>query len=174
MVCHLLDKHNMDINQNNDDLRQSHHDSQDKGLPLCSAVLYKNLAVVHELLERGARVNDPNWSPIRYAVKAGGFLPALEPLLRAGADATKALEISVARMNIDAAKACLQFGADPAPALREAIAQQEHRANTIAEDAAYLESRPDLSYKKSEETVGKEKAEEQKSQMMVALLKSAM
>lgn len=174
MVCHLLDKHNMDINRNNDDLRHFYHDPEDSGSPLCSAIIYKNLPVVHELLKRGASVNPPNWSPVIYAVKAGGFLPALEPLLRAGADATKALKISVIKRNIDAAKACLQFGADPAPGLREAIAQEEYRTNTIAENAAYFESRPELSYIKSEKEVKKERAEEREGQEMVALLKSAM
>lgn len=150
MVCHLLDKYNMDINRNNDDLRHFYHDPHDTGSPLCSALIHKNLAVVHELLKRGARVNEPHWSPVSYATKPGGFLPALEPLLRAGADTSKALDISVLRRNIDAAKLCLQFGADPAPGLRKAIAEEEYRANTIAEDAAYFESRPESSYKKSE------------------------
>jgi ankyrin repeat protein len=174
MICHLLDKHNMDINQNNDDLRHFYHDSQNNGSPLCSAVLHKNLAVVHELLQRGARVNSPDWDPVSYAVMAGGFMPALEPLLRAGADTNKALKISVLRRNIDASKACLHFGADPAPALHRAIAQEEYKANTIAENAAYFESRPEFSYKKSESTAEKEMAEERESQAMVALLRSAM
>lgn len=113
MVCHLLDKHNMDINRDNDDLRNFMHDSQDNGSALCSATLHKNLAVVHELLKRGARVNSPDWSPVTYAVRMGGFFPVLEPLLRTGADVTRALKISVIERNIDAAKACLQFDADP-------------------------------------------------------------
>lgn len=58
MVRHLLDKHNIDINRNNDDLRHLEHDSQDAGSPLYSVVLYKNLAVVHELLAKGVRLND--------------------------------------------------------------------------------------------------------------------
>lgn len=164
----------MDINRNNDDLRYFCHDPEDSGSPLCSVIIHKNLAVVHELLKRGASVNPQNWSPVIYAAKVGGFLPALEPLLRAGADATKALKISVIKRNIDAAKACLQFGADPAPGLREAIAQEEYRANTIAENAAYFESRPELSYEKSEKEVKKERAEERESQGMVTLLKNAM
>jgi hypothetical protein len=174
MVCHLLDKHKMDINRNNNDLRHFWHDSQDSGSPLCSAIIHKNLAVFHELFQRGAEMNSPDWNPVTYAVRAGGFFPALEPLLRAGADTNKALKISVIRMNIDAAKACLHFGADPAPALHEAIAWEEYRANTIAENAAFLESEPNLSSEKSEETIEKERTEERESQAMVALLRSAM
>jgi hypothetical protein len=74
----------------------------------------------------------------------------------------------------DAAKTCLRFGADPAPALHEAIAQEEYRTSTIAENAAYLESRPEFSYKKSESTFEKEMVEERESQAMVALLRNAM
>lgn len=84
----------------------------------------------------------------------------MEPLLRAEPDATEALKISVN----NAANACLQSGADPAHALRKAIAQEEYRASTIAENAAYLENRPESSYKKSEKEVKKEGAEKRASQ----------
>lgn len=174
MVCHLLDKHNMDINRNNDDLRDFFHDSQDNGSPLCSAIIHKNLDVVHELLDRGARVDSPDWFPVSYAVRVEGFYPALEPLLRAGADATRALEISVSKRNIDAAKVCLQSGADPAPALQDAIVLEERRAKRIASNAAFWESRPGSPYKKSEGQLEKERAEERKSQAMIALLESVM
>ena len=174
MVCHLLDKHNMDINQNNDDLRHFIHDSQDGGSPLCSAILHKNLAIVHELLKRGARVSSPEWFAVSYAVRAGGFFPALEPLLHAGADATRALKTSVLTRNIDAAKVCLQFGADPAPAWHKAIEQEDYRAKRIAESAAFFESEPELHYKKSQKQVEKEMAEESESQAMITLLKGAM
>lgn len=76
--------------------------------------------------------------------------------------------------NIDAAKACLQFGADSAPALRKAIAQEEYRANTIAENAAYDKADPQFDYKKSETLIQEERAEERDGQAMVELLKSAM
>jgi len=174
MVCHLLDKHNMDIDRNNDDLRDFFHDPQDSGSPLCSAILHKNLAVVHELLKKGAGVNIPKSFPVSYAVKTGGFFPALEPLLRAGADPTEALATSAHARNIDAAKACLQFGPDPAPALSDAIALEERRANRIAANAAFFENRPEWNYKKSESEIEKEKAEERGSQAMIALLKSVM
>jgi ankyrin repeat protein len=164
----------MDINRNNDDIRHFYHDSQDSGSPLCSAILHKNLTVVHELLERGAGVNSPDWNPVIYAVRAGGFFPALEPLLRAGADTNTATKISVLTRNIDAAKLCLLFEADSALALHRAIAQEEYRANTIAENAAYFQSKPEVSYTKSESTVEKERVEERESQAMIALLRSAM
>lgn len=119
-------------------------------------------------------MNSPDWNPVSYAVRPGGFFPALEPLLHAGADATKALKVSVIYRNIDAAKACLRFGADPAPALREAIEQEEYRVNAIAENAAFFASRADSSYKKSEKQAERERTEERESQAMVALLKSSM
>lgn len=174
MVRHLLDKHKMDIDRNRDDLRRICHDPRDKGSPLCSAIIYKNLPVVHELLKRGARVDDPKWSPVYHATKKGGFPAALEPLLRAGADATEALRTSALTTNIDAAKACLQYGPDPAPALREAVDLEERRADRVASDAEYDRTHPESSYEKSEEEVEKEKAEERRSQAMVELLKSAL
>lgn len=174
MVRDLLDKYSMDINQSNVDLRRFIHDSQDNGSPLCSAILYKNVAVVHELLKRGASVISPNWNPVSHAVRLGGFFPALEPLLRARADATKALKTSVIHRSIDAAKACLQFAADPIPPLREAIEQEEYRVNTIAENAAFLERQPDSSYRKSEKQVERARAEERESRAIIALLKSSM
>ena len=177
MVCHLLDKHNMDINRNNDDLRHFFHDSQDSGSPLYSAIIHKNLPVVHELLTSGAKVNDdPACSLVGYyAARPGGFLPSLEPLLRAGADATEVLQQAVmVTMNTDAAKVCLQFGEDPAPALREAIAQEEDRANRIAENAAYNKGQPHSRCTKSGTLTEKERAEERDSQAMMELLKSAM
>jgi hypothetical protein len=173
MVRHLLGKHNMDIDRNNEDLRDLYHDSQDSGSPLCSAIIHKNLPVVHELLARGAKVSDdPACSLVcYYAARPGGFLPALEPLLRAGADATEALQTIVSTGNIDAAKACLRCGADPAPALRKAIEQEEYRANRIAEDAAYDKIN---GYEKSERWIESDSAEERESQAMVNLLKSAV
>jgi hypothetical protein len=94
--------------------------------------------------------------------------------LRAGADATDALETSALTTNIDATKACLQYGPDPAPALREAVALEERRANRVVEDAEYDRTHPESSYEKSEREVEKEKAEEWQSQAMVELLKSAL
>lgn len=174
MVSHLLDKRNMDINRNNDDLCDFMHDPHDTRSPLCRATLHKNLAVVRELLNRGAGVNNTSDVPINYAVSAGGFLPALELLLHGGADATEALTNSATARNIDAAEVSLQFGADPAPALREAIAREGYRANTFAEDAAYFMSRPDTKYKKSDKQAERERAEERASQAMVAFLESAI
>jgi hypothetical protein len=84
------------------------------------------------------------------------------------------LKISVSHRNLDAAKACLQFGADPALALREAIELEQHRAYRIADNAAYYESNPWSSYQKSEKEVESERVEERESQAIVALLESAM
>lgn len=64
-----------------------------------------------------------------------GFFPALEPLLRGGADPTRALKTSVRCMNLEAAKTCLEFGADPAPALAQALEDEERRVELVAENA---------------------------------------
>jgi hypothetical protein len=84
------------------------------------------------------------------------------------------LETSALTTNIDAAKACLQYRPDPAPALREAVALEERRADRVVEDAEYDRTHPESSYEKSEREVEKEKAEERQSQAMVELLKSAL
>ena len=107
IVSHLLNKHNMDINRNNDDLRDFMHDPHDTGSPHCRATLHKNLAVVRELLNRGARVNSTSDVPVNYAVSAGGFLPAVEPLLHGGADAIEALQQTRRLRGISMLQRCL-------------------------------------------------------------------
>jgi hypothetical protein len=138
MACHLLDKHNMDININNETFRDFMHDSHDTGSPLCSAVIHCNLAAVQELLQRCASFSGPRSWPVSYAVRSGEFLPALEPLLRAGTDPTQALMSSVG-----AAKTCLEFGANPAAALSEALEEEKCRLELAAEAAAYGEEQSD-------------------------------
>jgi hypothetical protein len=143
MACHLLDKHNMDININNETFRDFMHDSHDTGSPLCSAVIHYNLAVVQELLQRGASLSGPRSWPVSYAVRSGEFLPALEPLSCAGTDPTQALMASVRCMNFGAAKTCLEFGANPAAALSEALEEEKCRLELAAEAAAYGEEHSD-------------------------------
>lgn len=127
MVRHLLDKYHMDINRDNDDFRNFFHMASDKGTPLCSAILNRNLPVVIELLKRGASPEDPHGYPVSYAMKEDGFLPAVEPLLQAGADPTSALVRAVGYHNLNAAEMCLQSGADPKTALHKVLEREKAR-----------------------------------------------
>jgi ankyrin repeat protein len=136
MVRRLLDKYHMDINRNNEDFRDFFRDADDKGSPLCSAILHRNLTVVHELLQRGASPIEPDKYPISYAVMLDGFLPALKPLFSAGADPTVALKQASSFRNFEAARMCLDNGADPVPALQNALERYERKTKSIAEDKA--------------------------------------
>lgn len=167
MIRHPLEKHNMDVHSNNDDFREFFHDAHDRGSPLCLAVIHQTLAAVHELLQQGASPNDPHSRPISYAVKNSGFLPALEPLLRAGADPAKSLKQAVHYRNLDAVKICLVHGADPAPELYIAIEREEERMRDAVEDAAYVESLPVPDRGRA---MREQMANERKNKAMIALL----
>jgi hypothetical protein len=171
MVCHLLDKHNMDINVDDRTFRDTFNGVFDEGSPMCSAVIHHNLAVLRELLQRGASFSGPRSWPVSHAVMAKhGFLPALEPLLRGGADPTRALKTSVKCMNLEAAKTCLEFGADPTPALAQALEHEQSRVESVAEDAEYYEEHPEFW---DERYAEKEKAAEKESKSIIDLLKRA-
>lgn len=133
MIDHLLDKHHMDIEAKSEDFRTT-IDSIDAGTPLNCAVHYQNLATVKHLLRRGAQ-------PKAAAHQAAGsmwgvppFLPALGPLLDAGADPNYVLRLVICTNNIEAARLCIEAGAD----LKAIISQQEARATRLA-------ARPELS-----------------------------
>jgi hypothetical protein len=131
MIDHLLDKHHINIEADNDDMRDKIDFSRDSGTPLNCAVYYRNLAAVKHLLKRGAKPSDA-------ADQAAGrrwerkpfepFLPALGPLFDAGADPDDALEVAVYTDKIEAARICLKAGADP----RNIISSQEARAARLA------------------------------------------
>jgi hypothetical protein len=117
MVDCLIDKHGMDMEVDSKSLRKVVF-MRDIGTPVHCAVHYHNLATLEQLLARGA---DPN-SGIKYAVGNGLFttyLPALTPLLAAGADAERALSQAVDTKNVNAAKICLAHGADPSEVIEE-------------------------------------------------------
>lgn len=147
MIRHLLDKHLMNINRNNEDFREFFHEADDKGSPLCSAIINRNLAAVLELLERGASPSFPAKYPVTYAVSEDGFVPALEPLLCAGNDPNAALKQAVFFQNFDAVKICLEFYADPVRALPKALEQVEAKARSVARFVASDESTSDPDYK---------------------------
>ena len=126
MIDHLLDKHHMDIESKGEDFHTL-IDSIDAGTPLNRAVHYRNLAAVKHLLKRGAQPRDAaDQAAGQWGIKP--FLPALGPLLDAGADPDDALEVAVYTDNIEAAEICLKAGADP----RKIISSQEARAARLA------------------------------------------
>jgi len=124
MISHLLDVHHMDIEADNEDFRDYFHASWDAGTPLNSAVYYRNLPAFLLLLKRGA---DPEMAVYQTIdnVFTQAWLPAVGPLLDAGADPNDALEHAVDNLNFEAAKICLDKGADPTRVLQK----QQLKAN---------------------------------------------
>jgi ankyrin repeat protein len=171
MARHLLDKHHMDVNSNNEDFRNFFHDAHDTGTPLCSAVLNRNLAVILLLLERGASPKDPDMRPISYALKDDGFLPAIEALLRASIDPTSALKKAIGYQNLAAANICIELGADPTSALDKAFKHEEQRVQRVARAEASDESRTESEY---EEVLEKRATAERISEAMIELLRSSV
>lgn len=127
VISHLLEKYKMDIHADTDDLREFFHDAPDSGTPLCSAIHHANLAAVGELLSRGAdpeRCGKSGYPPVIKAIGDPanvGFLPALKPLLESGVDSQFALTCAVRHSKLEAAKICLQAGADPRVTLSVAV-----------------------------------------------------
>jgi hypothetical protein len=117
MIDHLLDVHHMDIEANNEDLRDFFHAAGDSGTPLKCAVFYNNLAALTRLLERGADPRKALFSAIDN-FPASPWLPAIAPLLQAGGDPNDAFAYAVDNLNFEGAKICLDKGADPAKVLR--------------------------------------------------------
>jgi ankyrin repeat protein len=111
MIDHLLDKQHMNIEANNADF-WTVVDAPDVGTPLECAVYYRNLAAVKHFLKRGAQPRGAaDISAGRWDVPP--FLPALGPLLDGGADPDDALEWVICTNDIEAAKLCVEAGADP-------------------------------------------------------------
>jgi hypothetical protein len=116
MINHLLDAHHMDIEFFNGRFREDINLPRDSGTPLNSAVYHRNLPAVLTLLKRGA---DPET-----AITASGdgcafpWLPAVGPLLDAGAELDRAFARAVDQLNFEAARLCLEKGANPTRVLR--------------------------------------------------------
>lgn len=151
MLSLLLDKYNMDIHADTDALRNFFHDAQDSGTPLCSAIYHRNLTIVEALLGRGASPEQSGasgYSPIIKAVGHAlfeGFLPALQPLLEAGADSNNGLQCSVSHGKFEAAEMCLAFGADAKVGIEAAHRAERSRiedfeTNGLEKDAEALKA----------------------------------
>ena len=125
MIDHLLDKHHMDIESKTEDFN-NFIDSDDAGTPVECAIHYRNLAAVKHLLKRGARPRGADQAAGRWG--ATPFVPALGPLLDAGANPDDALELVIITNDIESARLCVEAGADP----RAIISSQEARAARLA------------------------------------------
>jgi hypothetical protein len=112
IIDHLLDEYHMDIGAHTKVLRPTIHFPGDSGTPLVCAVWYKNIAAVQHLLKRGADPEPAIVLAVGRATARHGWLPAVGPLLEAGADADCALEAAVDRKNLDAVRLCVAYGAD--------------------------------------------------------------
>lgn len=127
MIDHLLDVHHMDLEADNVALRK-HMFRHDDGTPARCAVHHRNLDTLSHLLLRGA---DPE-SAIGYAVGNflyRKFLPAVGLLIDAGANADRALGQAVDNKDIEAARICLEHGADVS------VVIEEQRAKTARQQA---------------------------------------
>lgn len=96
----------MDVNANNEDLRDSFDHSNDSGTPLNCASSYKNVAAVQHLLKREADPEAGDLPPTAHAIgnwDREKFLPALPALFEAGASANKALDTAVLLGDVEAA-----------------------------------------------------------------------
>lgn len=127
MIEHLLDVHNINIEANNADLRDFFHASGDTGTPLNCAVYYHNLPAVRILFQRGANPAVAISSTIKDIITEP-WLPALGPLLEAGADPSRAFEVAVDGLNFEAARTCLEKGADPTLVLQKQLRKAELKA----------------------------------------------
>lgn len=110
MIDHLLDKHQLNIEADNRQFLKT-GPRPDFGTPLKVAIYNKNIDAVRNLLKRGA---DPK-SGVRSAIGSNiivreGWLPALDALLDAGADADDAFDHAVDVAKVEAAMLCLNRG----------------------------------------------------------------
>ncbi|GAB7330112.1 hypothetical protein MBLNU13_g01794t1 [Cladosporium sp. NU13] len=123
MIDNLLDKHDMDIEGDNEVFCNRMEYSPDSGTPLNYALYYGNIAAINHLLKRGANPERAVHHSIETHYWQAEFLPALGPLLDAGADPDADLELASTRDDIKAAAICLSRGANP----RLVIESQEAR-----------------------------------------------
>jgi len=128
MVDYLLDVHHMDIEADSENLRDFFGAAHDSGTPLNCAIFYQNLPAVTKLLERGANPEVAVYQAID-SVLTKAFLPAVGPLLDAGADTDRAFEHAVDHLNFEAARLCLDKGADPSRVLRLQQAKAAKKAS---------------------------------------------
>ncbi|KAK4616115.1 hypothetical protein CLAFUW4_10043 [Fulvia fulva] len=153
MVRQLLDKHNMNIDSDNEDMRDMFDLAPDSGTPLCVAACYRDFPVLEELLRRGANPKQRGKSgiyPLNNAIgtkNQEASLPAIEALLGAGVDPTSVLVDAAEHGKLGAARMCLRLGADLQEAREEALRRDCELAGyglTLAQRAQGRESIEDV------------------------------
>ncbi|TLD11674.1 hypothetical protein E2P81_ATG10421 [Venturia nashicola] len=102
----------MDIEFDNEELRNNFDTVGDSETPLESAVYHQNLAAIGKLLARGANPEPAILDAIGHQKFPEGHLPALGPLLHAGADVNRAYNWAMRWGNTEAARLCVERGAD--------------------------------------------------------------
>jgi hypothetical protein len=135
MIDHLLDHYHMDIEADNEDLRDIIQALPDSGSPLICAVYHENIAAVQKLLDKGADVKGPRFV-VAQAIGTlffDGFIPALGPLLDAGADVDQAFRYAVFRNNVNAARICFERGADSTRTLEKWRRMIKRRAREMSD-----------------------------------------
>jgi hypothetical protein len=121
MIDHLLDVHHMDIEMDNEKLRDFFHAAPDSGTPLNCAVYYQNLPAMRKLLERGAAPDRALYATIDPVISEP-WLPGLAPLLDAGANADNALEYAVNYLRFEAAEVSVAKGASVSKVVEKQLA----------------------------------------------------
>ena len=145
MINHLLDKHHMDIHADNEKLRDFFHASSDSGTPLHCAVYRQNLAAVQTLLKRGADPKARGGTSLIYLAIGSclfieGYLPALGPLIDAGANVDQALQYAVEHNSIEAAQIAIGRGATVTTFIQY---EQDEIARAEAQEFSDDEDEPD-------------------------------
>jgi C4-dicarboxylate-specific signal transduction histidine kinase len=141
MIDHLLDKHHMDIECDSLDLQKIMF-LHETGKPVHRAVYSRNLDVLQHLLLRGADPESGMEVAIGNCIYSNNFLPALGPLLQAGADPNRALSQAIRQKDIEAARICLDHGAEVMLAIEE---QRARAVRVRARREAEMNNRPDES-----------------------------
>lgn len=115
MIKHIVTKHMMDLDALSKRLRGCFNYHRWDEPPLSYAVYCRNMDALDELLKQGA-VPRGSFCPAKMAIRNHGcteFLTALCGLLDGGAEPSSALDWAVCRGNIEVAKICLRYSADP-------------------------------------------------------------
>lgn len=100
-------------------VRQTHQPQTPLTSTIRNSLTPLNLAAIHKRLARGARTESAIICAIGHSESPQGYLPALRPLLDADADSGHAFDWAVEWGNIEAARICLERGANPTDALQK-------------------------------------------------------
>ena len=146
MIDNLMDTHLMDIEADNEVFRDRLDYMPDSGTPLDCALYYENIAAINHLLKRGANPKRAVCHSIGMNYWQAEFLPALGPLLDAGADPDTALGLAATKDDIEAAAICLSRVANPRLVIQSQEARTARKAVKI--QPGTLEDDDDFDYRR--------------------------